>query len=194
MKNQYDTMKNQHVPLTKWQKALTRLIIEDCDLECIKLFIPYIDDLNFGSETYNPLINSIISDSETNPDIVKYLVSKGANPNTRCSRGLTPIHYLAQRGNLELVKWFCENGADIYMVANNGDDLMCYAKQSRVSEVIRFVHDLIKPSKELLEENEKLRKQNDKLVIELKNFREAFVGQEPLKRVLCDGQNCNDAK
>lgn len=176
-------MSSQSIPLTKWQKTLIVLISKKCDIECIKIIMPHVDNLNFGVDQENPLISSVWSNEMIDTDLVKYLVSFGADPNTRSSQGTTPIHFLAQQGNLELVKWFAENGADIYAVGNSGSDLMYFAKQSKVPELSRFVHELIKPTKELIEENKKLKKQNDELFVELLKYKEVCAGQESLKRI-----------
>lgn len=178
-------------PINKWQKTISVLVSKRCDPECIEFFMPHVENLNFGVNQENPLLSSLWSDETTNPDLVKYLISKGADPNTKSSQGSTPIHFAAQQGNLDLVKWLAANGADLFMVTNSGQDILYFAKQcqAQVPEMAQFARDLMKSPKEVVDENEKLKKQNEELASELKKFQEAFAGQEALKRVLCTGNS-----
>ncbi len=48
------------------------------------------------------------------------LVEAGAEVNTRDSRDLTPLHYLALHGPVKLTEWFLERGADVSLVDDRG--------------------------------------------------------------------------
>ena len=189
--NNNNNNNKQQETLDKWQKTLSVLISKRCDPECIDFFLPHVKDVNFGTDQANPLLSAVWSDEVTNPDLVKYLVGKGANPNTKSSQGSTPIHFLAQQGNLELVKWLGENGADLFAVTNNGSDISFFARQcqQQVPEMAKFARELTRPSKEVMDENVLLKKKNDELLAELNKYKDAVMGQDALKRVLCDNKS-----
>ncbi len=52
--------------------------------------------------------------------VAQFLVSNGANVNSRSPNGSTPLMMAAQSGNEELIKYLLDNGADIRMRNANG--------------------------------------------------------------------------
>ncbi len=51
-----------------------------------------------------------------NEEIVRMLVSKGANVNTKAERGATPIYIASQNGHEKVVRFLIECGADMECV------------------------------------------------------------------------------
>lgn len=46
-------------------------------------------------------------------DLVRLLLDKGANPNTRNELGMSPLHVATQKGHLSVVHLLLDNGADV---------------------------------------------------------------------------------
>lgn len=51
-----------------------------------------------------------------NEEIVRMLVSKGANVNTKAERGATPIYIASQNGHEKVVRFLIQCGADMECV------------------------------------------------------------------------------
>lgn len=49
-------------------------------------------------------------------DMVKFLVEHGADINAQDNEGWTPLHAAACCGNLAIVKYLCQKGADLSIV------------------------------------------------------------------------------
>ena len=61
------------------------------------------------------------------PEMVKNLVTFGADVNAATNTGLTPLHQAAARGNLEMVKELIRADADVNAIAKNGRSPIFYA-------------------------------------------------------------------
>jgi ankyrin repeat protein len=52
---------------------------------------------------------------------VRYLVEElGADVNARDHEGFTPVHHAAARGDVELIEYLVEKGADVTLIARRG--------------------------------------------------------------------------
>lgn len=56
----------------------------------------------------------VLSQATAHPEVCRYLIHKGADPNLQNSTGFRPIHEAAGEGHLDLVKLLVKNGADIH--------------------------------------------------------------------------------
>ena len=111
--------------------------------------------------------------------IIVKLLTLGANKDARSLLGSTPIMFLAQRDWLEMVEYFVKIGADMTIRTNNGDDCSYFAKSRTGNyKVIKYLNTFdvslrsvrsahkeikTKQNSELLDENKRLKDQNEKL-------------------------------
>jgi len=61
-----------------------------------------------------------LHNASNSKEIAELLISKGANVNAECDRGLTPLHEAAYIGSLSVVKLLIEKGADVNALDNQG--------------------------------------------------------------------------
>ena len=72
-------------------------------------------------------------------EMVKNLVTYGADPNVATKAGLTPLHQAAARGNLDMVKDLVQAGADVNAVAENGRTPIFYAAERGKASTVNFL-------------------------------------------------------
>lgn len=69
--------------------------------------------INRGSDHNNTLL--IIAAQNGNSKLVKYLISKGANPNHQNDTGQTAAHFAVEYKFFEISTWIFENGGVDYL-------------------------------------------------------------------------------
>lgn len=72
-------------------------------------------------------------------DMVKSLVTYGADPTVATKAGLTPLHQAAARGNLDMVKDLVQAGADVNAIAENGRTPVFYAAARGKASTVNFL-------------------------------------------------------
>jgi len=72
-------------------------------------------------------------------DVVKNLVTYGADPTVATNAGLTPLHQAAARGNLDMVKDLVQAGADVNAIAKNGRTPIFYAAARGKASTVNFL-------------------------------------------------------
>ena len=72
-------------------------------------------------------------------EMVKNLVTFGADPNVGTKAGLTPLHQAAARGNLDMVKELVQAGADVNAFAENGRTPVFYAAARGKATVVKYL-------------------------------------------------------
>ena len=72
-------------------------------------------------------------------EMVKSLVTYGADPNVATKAGLTPLHQAAARGNLDMVKDLVQAGADVNAIAENGRTPIFYAAARGKASTVNFL-------------------------------------------------------
>ena len=73
------------------------------------------------------------------PEVVKSIVTFGADPNIATNDGLTPLHQAAARGNLDMVKDLIQAGADVNAIAKNGRTPIFYAAERGKSSTVNYL-------------------------------------------------------
>ena len=56
------------------------------------------------------------------PDVIQLLLLHGFNPNVQSKGGLTPLHLAVAKGQVGCVRALIDNGADIMVKDNQGQD------------------------------------------------------------------------
>lgn len=95
-----------NVALTNDPELLDGIKINTPDLN-----IQTFDDLNTA------LLFSIFGE---NYEVTKKLIALGADPNIKNSEGNTALHYLALKGNIELIRYLLDNRANCTIMNNDG--------------------------------------------------------------------------
>jgi len=81
------------------------------DFDTVKAWVKKGGDVNAKHSVSNGNILSYAVVSR-NVELVKFLITKGAQVNQLDSDGTTPLHYASRRGNAEIVKLLCSNDAN----------------------------------------------------------------------------------
>ena len=85
------------------------------------------------------------------PDMIQLLLLHGFNPDVRAKGGITPLHLAVTNGQIDCVRALIENGADISVRDNQGQDAITKAEQrskKRDSEaIIKYLSSKRKTSK-----------------------------------------------
>lgn len=92
--------------------------VRNNQIEIIKFLISKGADLNATNlDGKTPICEAVHHSNKFKrgalTETAKYLISKGAKVNVRYESGFTPLHYACLRGDLEMVKLFVNNGANI---------------------------------------------------------------------------------
>jgi len=95
-------------------------------------------------------------------EIIKLLLSRGANINHKNNISWTALMYACDYGHIEIVKLLLDNEADINHTDGNGYNALFIAKHNDSTEIVKLIEEKIK----LLEEkipvtNPKIRTEND---------------------------------
>jgi ankyrin repeat protein len=73
---------------------------------------------------------------------MKYLVDeKGADVNATGKYGKTTLHWTAENGYWDVVKYLVENGADVKATDNNGTTPLHLAASSGKLDVVKYLVD-----------------------------------------------------
>lgn len=72
-------------------------------------------------------------------EMLKNLVTFGADPNVATKAGLTPLHQAAARGNLDMVRTLVQAGADVNAFAENGRTPIFYAAARGKASTVSFL-------------------------------------------------------
>ena len=74
-------------------------------------------------------------------EIAKYLITNGADVNTKTSDDNTVLMLAAYYGLFDLVKFLVQNGADINAVDANNDTALSIAQRKGFTEIANFLED-----------------------------------------------------
>jgi ankyrin repeat protein len=93
--------------------------------------------INSKDEYGNSLLHLAVR--EGNVDIIKYLVSEGANVNSRNIADEAPIHIAANSGNLDVVIQLISNGADINVKDSIGNTSLHDAVENDHIQIVKYL-------------------------------------------------------
>jgi ankyrin repeat protein len=82
--------------------------------EILQLLLDYDAEINQGRNTHGtPLLSSVGGESEPSPEIVRFLLSNGADVNGGNKGGFKPLHAAIWNGHEETVQILLKHGADV---------------------------------------------------------------------------------
>lgn len=93
-----------------------------------------VDD---GGIDFVPAI--IVATDYNHADAVKYLLSRGANPDRKARDGRTALAVAAQAGRSNIVSLLLDNGADPNLVAQNSDTPLFIAVRAHRTAVVQLL-------------------------------------------------------
>ncbi len=93
-------------------------------------------DCFIPSNGFTPLLTAV---SSGNIDIVKYLLSKGANINAKDIMACNALITASSKGNIEMVKFLVEKGIDIHAVMDGGYNARDMAKGREVKKYLKKI-------------------------------------------------------
>ena len=101
-------------------------VIVRSDFETAKKIIDKIPDLNAPIEEFNyhrPLLHCLVANYQCKPEIIRYILQSGANPNIIDEKGKSALHWVH---NLkpEFLELLLELGGNINHVNNSGNNLL----------------------------------------------------------------------
>lgn len=114
------------------------LLYYSCDVGCIditKWLVEHGEDVN----RVNTFEGSAVGAAVRHPEIVRYLLSKGANPNLTKPAGWTPLMFAANYGNTASIQLLLDAGADINAVNDRGWNAYQIAKEYKKKEAEKLL-------------------------------------------------------
>ena len=81
----------------------------------------------------------MVAYDHSQPDVVKFLVEKGADVNAKNIRGNTALMWASRMGNLEVAKLLLEKGADINAKNLSDETALRKAHASHQLEMVNFL-------------------------------------------------------
>jgi ankyrin repeat protein len=110
------------------------------DLNTVMVLLPQHADLEAADPRNGATLLMAAASSGSN-ELVKFLVSKGANVKAKGGSGETALHYAAWNGNFEMTRLLIDSGADVNAVyrANGGLTPLSCAAESGDMETIQYL-------------------------------------------------------
>lgn len=87
----------------------------------------------------NKYEGSAIGAAVRHPEIVRYLISKGANVNLSNTAGWTPLMYATEYGNIESMQLLLDAGANVKATNGRGWDALQVAKEYKQKEAQKLI-------------------------------------------------------
>ncbi|OQA80894.1 MAG: Ankyrin repeats (3 copies) [bacterium ADurb.Bin243] len=106
------------------QKPKVEKIHENSNLVTVSMLIPKRDGPYMQDNMITPLTAAIIAKK---PDMVNFLIKKGADVNMLSAKKLAPIHYAINTFQNDIFDSLISRGIDLKIKTSDGYDLLCYA-------------------------------------------------------------------
>lgn len=87
-------------------------------------------------EGHTVYVEYFMSKDSRNFEVVKYLVSKGANINIKIENGLTLLHGAAMMGHLEVVEFLVSKGVNVNAKTKDGETPLQFAATNEIAEFL----------------------------------------------------------
>ncbi len=117
------------------------------DLKTVKKFIEEGVPVDKPDARLNSTIKDetplMIACEKGNVEIVRYLISKGANVNAKDSLGGTPIILATVKGHVEIVKILISKGADVNAVDIDGNSALWCAAEFDYPEIYKLLKEAV---------------------------------------------------
>ena len=96
--------------------------------------------LSYSSTKGNTLLHEAVDADQ--PDVVQLLLLHGLNPNKQSKQGLTPLHLAVSKGLVDCVRALLENGADIMIKDDSGQNAITKAelRNKRQEALLKLLH------------------------------------------------------
>eukprot|EP00941_MAST-03F_sp_MAST-3F-sp1_P004333 g4333.t1 len=109
----------------------------------VKLCLRYGIDIDVPNHKGLTPLHRLAASAATGVDRVgDYMISKGANEDARCAKGMTPLMSAAVAGNMETIHMLLINGANHKLKDNEGRTVLHHAASNgRLKVVSLFLHD-----------------------------------------------------
>ena len=129
MHNNYCNFAQQYATAFLNQFAELCQICRSGQLDLLKEFIYYRRELLHYQ--HPPSFTSILHEAVdgNQPDVIELLLLHGFNPNVRARGGLTPLHLAVIKSEANCVRALIDNGADITLKDDQGQDAVNKAEQ-----------------------------------------------------------------
>ncbi len=114
------------------------LLYTACYVGCIDV-VKWLVENGHDVNTVNKYEGSAVGAAVRQPEIVKYLLSKNANPNLTKPGGWLPLMYASEYGNLESIQLLLDAGADVNAVNNRGWNAAQVAKEYKQKEAQKLL-------------------------------------------------------
>ena len=112
-------------------------ICRNGQLDLLKGFLYYNKDILYYQHppTYTSALHQAVEGNQ--PNVIQLILLHGFNPNIRGRGGLTPLHLAVIKGQASCVHALIDNGADITVKDDQGQDAITKAElQSKKSEAV----------------------------------------------------------
>ncbi|XP_022908721.1 putative ankyrin repeat protein RF_0381 [Onthophagus taurus] len=116
-----------HYAVKQGYLDITQYLLETC---------PEVSVNDSDSETFTPLH---LATKYNRPQLVKYLLSKGANVNAFTERKETPLHIASKLGSVEIVRFLLKNRADVNVFDIEEQSALHKAVINRHDEVAKML-------------------------------------------------------
>ena len=120
----------QHAIALQNQFAEVCHISKSGELNLLKEFLYYNKEiLNHSTPKGTTILHEAVEGNQ--PDVVQLLLLHGLNPNVQAKGGLTPLHLAVIKGQVGCVHALIDNGADITVKDDQGQDAIAKAELHR---------------------------------------------------------------
>lgn len=120
------------------QQPENNLLYYSCYIGCIDI-TKWLVENGMDVNMPNKYEGSAIGAASRRPEIIQYLISKGANVNASNAAGWTPLMYAVEYNNVASVQLLLDAGAKLDPKTNRGWDVFQVAKEYKSKDVVKLL-------------------------------------------------------